>query len=221
MTDEFKKMPFKKKAEHLWEYYKVQFFLTFFIIFITGWLINDVFINPAPKPYTWVAFYDDYVNSDITESLSADFTERFVPKGQNLDVRFSSFYSSEEDPTVAVDMDNKFSMVLYAGELDIIISGINEKTKFDYFANFAKDGNIIPLDLVYTKEELDGFDKRGILLYCKDSEGKDRPFGISTKNTSSVLKDYQGFEQETRYMGIAVMSQRVDNAKKVMEELAE
>ena len=220
MSDEFKKMSFKKKAEHLWEYYKVQFFLILFAAVITGWLINDVFINPPPKPYAWVAFYDDYVNSEVTERLSSAFTEKFVPEGENLDVKFTSYYSSEADPTVAVDMDQKFSMVLYSRELDIIITGRNEKMNFDYFSNFAKDGNIIPLDLVYTKEELDEFEKRGVLLYCDDTKGKKRPFGISAKNTTSALKDYKGFEQETRYMGIAVMSQRIDNAKKVMEELS-
>ena len=92
MSDEFKKMPFKKKAEHLWEYYKVQFFLTLFVLVITGWLINDVFINPSPKPYAWVAFYDDYVNSEVTGNLSADFTEKVVPAGENLDVKFTSYY---------------------------------------------------------------------------------------------------------------------------------
>lgn len=219
-TEEFKKMSFNKKAEHLWEYYKAPFFFGLFIIIVTGWLIYDVFINPSPKPYAWAAIYDNYINSDVIERLSSEYTEKFVTEGENLDVRFTSYYSSEEDPTVAVDMDQKFSMILYARELDIIITGKNEKTGFDYFSNFAKDGNIMPLDLVYSKEELDGFEKAGLLLYCEDTEGKKRPFGVSAKNTESVLKDYKGFNQDTKYIGIAAMSQRIENAKKVIAEFS-
>lgn len=221
MTEKFKKMPFKKKAEHIWEYYKVPIFLTAFVILITGWLINDVFINPAPKPFAWVSFYDNYINSEITGELSSSMTKKLVPEEENLEVRFSSYYESKDDPTVAVDMHNKFEMLYYAGEIDIIITGKNEETKRDYFTEFAKQGALAPLDIVLTKEELSSYEEKGLLLYCEDADGKKRPFGISAKNTSTALKDYDGFNQSSRYIGISNVTKRLENAKEIVKALSE
>lgn len=219
MTSDFKKMPFNKKAEHIWEYYKVQIFLTLFFIIVVGWLINDVFINPAPKPYAWVAFYDNYINSEVIGNLTSDLTEQFVPEGENLEVRFTSYYESESDPTVAVDMHQKFEMLFYAKQIDIIITGKNERTKRDYFLEFAKQGALAPLDKIYSEEELAEFDKKGILLYCEDSEGVKRPFGVSMKNTGTALKDYDGFPQDKRYIGISNVTERPENAKEVLKAI--
>lgn len=221
MTEEFKKMPFKKKVEHIWEYYRVNIFLVIFFVFLAASLINVIFINPAAKTFTGVAFYDNYVNSDVIAELNNDFTNKFVPEGENLQVKFSSYYSSESDPTVAVDMAQKFEMLLYAKELDIIVTGENEKTGEDYFASFAKQGLIAPLDKVYSKEELEQFEQKGLLRYCEDGEGKSRPFGVSAKNTTSILKDYAGFKQEIKYVGISNITERVENAKAVLNALVE
>ena len=221
MTDKFKEMPFKKKAEHIWEYYRVQIFLILFAVVVSGWLINDVFINPAPKPYSWIAFYDNYINSEITGTLTTSMTEKFVPDGENLEVRFTSYYESESDPTVAVDMHQKFEMLFYAKEIDIIITGKNEDTKRDYFSEFAKQGALAPLDKIYSKEELSDFESNGLLLYCEDSEGKKRPFGVSMRNTTTALKDYDGFKQEKRYIGISNVTERVENSKEVLKALSQ
>jgi len=221
MSEEFKKMPFKKKAEHIWEYYRVNIFLVIFALVLTGSLINAVFINPAPKTYAGIAFYDNYINSDIINQLNDSFSQRFVPEGENLQVKFSSYYDSEQDPTIAVDMAQKFEMLLYARELDIIITGKNEKTGQDYFSGFAQQGIIAPLDKVFSKEELEDFKKKGVLLYCLDAEGNEKPFGISTKNTSSVLKDYEGFQQESRYAGISNVTDRVEIAKQIITAIVE
>ena len=221
MTDKFKQMPFNKKVEHIWQYYRVPIFLIVFFTVLVGWLINDIFINPAPRTYTGVAFYDNYVNNEITSGLRDSFTEKYVPEGENLQVKFSSYYDVESDPTVAVDMAQKFEMLLYAKEIDIIVTGKNPKTEYDYFTQFAKDGLLAPLDVIYTKEELEQFEKDGILAYCKDGNGVDRPFGLSMKNVTSVLKDYEGFKQETKYAGISNVTERVDNAKQVLKGLVE
>jgi len=221
MSEAFKKMPFKKKLEHIWEYYRVNIFLTIAAILLAGSLINAIFINPAPKTYVGIAFYDNYINSEIIESLNNDFTEKYVPKEENLQVKFTSYYDVESDPTVAVDMARKFEMLLYAKELDIIITGVNPKTGEDYFSGFAKQGIIAPLDKVYTKEELDDFEKKGLLLYCEDSEGNSRPFGVSTKNTTTVLKNYGGFMQETRYAGISNITEKADRAKEILIAITE
>lgn len=221
MTEEFKKMSFKKKVEHIWEYYRVNIFLTIFFLALAGSLINVIFINPAAKTYAGVAFYDNYVNSDVIAELNNDFTKKFVPEEENLQVKFSSYYSSESDPTVAVDMAQKFEMLLYAKEIDIIVTGKNEKTGEDYFSGFAKQGLIAPLDQLYSKDELDQFEQKGILLYCQDGEGKKRPFGVCAKNTTSILKDYKGFKQEIKYVGISNITERPENAKKVLNSLVE
>ena len=136
MNSQFKQMSFKQKVEHIWEYYRVNIFLTLFAIFIVGSLVNVIFINPAPKTYTGVAFYDNYVNSEIIGQLNDEFTKRFVPNTENLQVKFSSYYDSESDPTIAVDMAQKFEMLLYAKELDLIITGKNEKTEIDYHLHY-------------------------------------------------------------------------------------
>ena len=221
MNSQFKQMSFKQKVEHIWEYYRVNIFLTLFAIFIVGSLVNVIFINPAPKTYTGVAFYDNYVNSEIIGQLNDEFTKRFVPNTENLQVKFSSYYDSESDPTIAVDMAQKFEMLLYAKELDLIITGKNEKTEIDYLTEFSREGVIAPLDAIFTKEELKEFEKKGLLAYRNDAEGNLRPFGISTKNTTSVLKDYAGFKQEQRYITISNVTERVDNAKQVLKAIIE
>ncbi len=221
MSEAFKKMPFKKKLEHIWEYYRVNIFLSVAAILLAGSLINAVFINPAPKTYVGVAFYDNYVNSEIIETLTSEFTKKFVPKEENLQVKFSSYYEVESDPAVAVDMAQKFEMLLYAKELDIIITGKNEKTGINYFSGFAKQGIIAPLDKIYTKEELSEFEEKGLLLYCEDAEGNKKPFGVSAKNTSSILRDYGGFDQEKKYIGISNTTEKADKAKQILKALSE
>ncbi len=221
MSEDFKKMPFKKKLEHIWEYYRVNIFLTIAGILLAGSLINTIFINPAPKTYVGIAVYDNYINSEIIEKLNNDFTKKYVPEEENLQVKFTTYYDVESDPTVAVDMARKFEMLLYAKELDLIITGVNPKTKKDYFSGFARQGIIAPLDKLYTKEELNKFEEEGLLLYCEDSEGNKRPFGVSTKNTTSILKDYEGFNQETRYIGISNITEKADRAKEILSAITE
>ncbi len=213
MTEEFKKMPLKKKAEHIWEYYRTPIFLTIAAVFIFGSLINVIFINPAPKTYAGVAFYDNYVNSERLSQLTEDMTSRFVSKDENLQVKFSTYYSSESDPTVAVDMGQKFEMMLFAGELDIVAA--NE----EFFLGFIEQGLYVPLDTVYSDEEISTFEKENLIVYSKDQNGAQRPFGLWMKNTETALKDYEGFPQNERCAGITAMSERKENAKKVLTAL--
>lgn len=219
MTDAFKKMSFKQKLEHIWEYYRVQIFLTIFFLIIAGSLINVLFINPAPKTYVGVAFYDNYINSDVITSLQDNYTKQFVPEEENMQIRFSSYYESESDPTVAVDMAKKFEMLLYAKELDIIVTGENKNTKENYFTGFAKQGIIAPLDKVYSDSEIDEFKKQGVLIYAKDGEGNERPFGLSPKYTTSALKDYEGFDQNSRVVCISNVTERLDKTKEVAKAI--
>lgn len=215
MTDEFKKMTFKKKAEHIWEYYRVNIFLTVFILFVAGSLLNTVFFNPAPKSYATIAFYDDNVNTEVMTAIEDIFTEKFVNPSDNLKVKCMAFYGLKSDPIVAVDMDQKFQMLFYGKEIDIV------STSSELFERLSSQGAFLSLDKFLSAEEIAQFEKDGMILYAKGYDGGEVPFGVSLKNTTTVLKEYGGFEQEKRYVGISAATERIDNARNVFLELVE
>lgn len=51
-----RQMTFKEKRQYLWEYYRLQFFVTAMVLFVVGSLINIWFINPPKREYLHFAW---------------------------------------------------------------------------------------------------------------------------------------------------------------------
>lgn len=193
----FKELSFKKKLEHIWEYYKLIILGVIFIIFVICTIFYSLVINPRHDTYAGVAIYDQYLNQEQLEGLEADVDAALsLPKDKT--VRFTTYYFDEDDDVFNVDMQQKFMTYLYTLETHLIAA---YRAAFE---NFVSSGYIAPLTDYYSEEELSALDEKGRLIYFTDPEDNtEKPFGISLYD-SALFNKYDVFDTSSQpaYIGI-------------------
>lgn len=211
MTEEFKNMPFNKKIEHIWEYYKPHIFIPTIIILIAVSLFYNLVLNPAPKTYAGVAFYGDFVDDTQIQSLIEETTALIVPENINEEVVFHSFYDSDTDSTVSVYMADKFRTLFMSKELDILIANKSN------FHDLVYNGYIVNLDEIFTNEFME--EHKNSLYYDQNVQDDTlRAYGIGIGSTS-LLNDIKRLNNQEMYVGVARHTERTENAKNVILKL--
>lgn len=209
----FKQMSFKRKVAHIWEYYKIHIGIGLFLAIATISLINAIFINPAPKLYAGIAFYDIHIADINLSSWKQKLTEKVVPEEENKEIRCMAFYGSENDSTVKVDSWQRFETLLMAKELDVFVADEED------FKELVYQGYIINLDEYFDTDFINSYEKENMLFKgtnVQDSETK--AYGICVKN-SKLLKESKDIEPEKTYIGIVRTSVNSKNALKTIKEI--
>lgn len=209
----FKQMSFKRKVAHIWEYYKIHIGIGLFLFLAAISIINAVFINPAPKLYAGIAFYDIHIADTNLNSWKDELTKKVVPEEENKEVRCMAFYDSESDSTVKVESWQRFETLLMAKELDIFVADEED------FKNLVYQGYIVNLDEYFDKDFIDSYAKENMLFKgtnVNDSETKD--YGICVKNSKLLLQS-NDIEPDKTYIGIVRTTENGENAVKTVKEI--
>lgn len=214
----FKELSFKKKIEHIFEYYFLQILGGFALICGVIIFINSTFINPSKSCYNGVAFYGTFVGGETLASMEDSFTEKYVPdelKKRNK-VFCNSYFKDPSDPTVELYNFEKFSAQFMTQEINLII------TTDEYLSDFISEGYAKNLELFFSEEEIKGYDEDSRLYYQTinyNGEEITKPFAI-TINDSSIIKDnniYEGFEGNI-YMLFANNDKNYETTLKIAKE---
>lgn len=209
----FNQMSFKRKIAHIWEYYKIHIGIGIFLIISALSLINAIFINPAPKLYTGIAFYDIHIADTNLNSWKEQLTKKLVPEEENKEIRCMAFYSSENDSTVQVDSWQRFETLLMAKELDIFVADEED------FKELVYQGYIINLDEYFDTDFINSYDKENMLFKgTNQQDSETKAYGICVKN-STLLKESKDIEPEKTYIGIVRTSINSEKAAKTIKEI--
>jgi len=117
-----KELPFGKKLEFIWDYYKYYIIVSAVVLVIIGALLNTWVFNPPSKPILYVSWNSGFVTHEQITELSDRLTELLVDKELNEEVSISLHISDPNDiATVAADVQRTFAMVA-VGAIDVFIA---------------------------------------------------------------------------------------------------
>lgn len=214
-TITFKDMNFKKKAEHIWEYYKLHIFGTIGIILVICFLINNYILNPQKGIYSGVAFVGTFVSDNKIEYLHDTISSELVPENENLEVRFNTFYEMESDIMIGIELGKKFETMIMSKEIDVIIASEAD------FKSLVYQGYIIDLNENFDNTFIKNYKNPNDILYSDNAQDKSqKPYGVRLGDVK-YLKIIPDIDWDNMYIGIVRHNERNENAVNTMLKLLE
>lgn len=207
----FKELPFNKKIEHIWEYYKFHIFGTLFLIVVVCSLLYYMVFNPPKELYAGVGIYGQHVTETAMNNLYSSLNS--IVSDTGYEVEITNFYRSPNDPMMDAEMDQKLNTYMFAQQLHLLISNSEDLDVF------VSSEYTIPLTEVISEQELSAYDEAGLLHYAIDPvDNTEKPFGISMQN-SALIKDNNILEGEVSYISISPMYDNMENTINILREL--
>ena len=204
----FQELSRKEKVEHIKEYYKWHIIGGIITIAIIASLLNTWVFNPPPKSAVSVNFMSKMILSDDVEELENQLNDIIVSEDMgNRRVFVNAFMLGSQDPRMEMAVKTKFAAKLQAKELDIMI------TDKDVFEELAKQGNMISLDKILDKEDIDKLSDR--LIGVEVEELGEITCGIDVSDNSTVKEYIAG--DSPKIMSVIVNSQKIEESKKVIK----
>ncbi|MCR4778655.1 MAG: hypothetical protein K5858_07410 [Lachnospiraceae bacterium] len=202
-----------KKAEFIWDYYKVPIAIIATVLFVCISLVTT-FITRGGN-----VLYVVMVNAGVPESAGEDavrstFTELLESSGENMKgkkINLECNYSlSFDEPT---DSDIATLQVLSAlfgiGDLDLFVSDKDVYDKFALKNGFSDLRAYIPSDILSANEDK--------IYYYTDEKGNTAPVGIYVKDTEKLTGG--GTPKGELLAGIVSRAENAERAGKVLESL--
>lgn len=199
-------LPFRKKLEYYWDYYKYHFFIILILALFFGNFLNGIltkketvlsiaYINAFPNVEDEI-FIEDF---EIYLNLNQEKQEVLLDSGYYIDDQSVSYY--------ATTYHQKFSTRCMSGLLDVVVA---DETNF---MNYGKQGFFTDLRQVFTAEQLEHYSEH--LLYLDSSEADATspiPIGIKVSHfpKMTATASYPG---STAYFGIISGSSHIENAR--------
>lgn len=207
---DLKGMSKKKKAEYIWEYYKLHIIGTLAVIAIIISLIHGQ-ITKIDYVFN-LTLLGNIVDSNKMTSLEKELTSVVVsdgdPKKQATVGNFSIDSTNGGGDPMAGQYMQKFIAQMSVGELDVVIL---DKDMYESFVKqdmFLKLDNISELDLASIKSEK------------LEASGSDNIKAVYAINASDIkkIKDI-GFDTKNKVIGIIGSCKHIDNATLVLKWL--
>ena len=209
----FKDLSFKKKLEHIWEYYKWVILGVMFVIIAGGSMVYAM-IKPKPVNYAGIAVYRPHISTEQTDALTADLNNA-LGLAESDSVTVSNYYFDENDTVFNVEMEQKFVTYLFSMEINVIVAF---KADMELFIDSEY---IAPLSEYYSDEELKVLEEKGMLFYHTDPlDNQEKPFAIDL-SSSALIEKYKVLEgyEEPAYLAIVPIGGYEDNTKSVIDEI--
>lgn len=210
----FQDLTFKKKVEHIWEYYKVPILGTIFAVFIIAtWVYNAKF-KPHKELFSGIAMLnyklpeeegEDVLYNSINEELGLSDTD--------YEVTVEYFYDDPSEPDLFASMLEKFAAMLLVGDVNIMV--MDE----DSMKEYAADDYLLDLSLIYPSDELEEMEAENRILTSKtELDSAEKPYAISLKN-SRLMKQLPNFDEENSYIAIYGAETNPYNPRQVVDIL--
>ncbi len=208
---DFKDLSFFQKIDHIWEYYKVPILGTIiFGLIIITWVYNAKF-RPHKELMAGVGILNytlpDFTEEDLTEKINNELGLAET----NREVKLEYFFADDQE--AGMDIVAKLGAMLLSGDVTILV--MDEDTMKAY----AYEDYLMDLSLVYTPEELDSLEEKGLLLkYNSETVPENKNYAISLTN-STHMSMLPGFDPKQNYIAIFGANQTPEDQKKVVNLL--
>jgi len=208
--EKLQEMTFKKKVEHIWNYYKFLLLAIVALIIIIVAIINAI-ANPRPQTALFIAWSGGFVLDEQLTELTDTLTEQILDTKKNEIVEATFFFSSQDDPMMEMANVQRLVAMLAAGSIDIFV--LNHEQLVEY----SENSFIQPLDITLEKVRAENpavYNKiEDYLIYVSYSDEEDviteRIMGIEITD-SPLLADLEFFKQEL-YFSISSTARNEDN----------
>jgi flagellar basal body-associated protein FliL len=210
----FKELSFKKKLEHIWEYYRWIILVLAVVVFACSSIFYSMFIKKKPVNFAGVAFYDINLSDEQYTAIENSLNEALELTYPDT-VEITDYYFIDDDVVFNNEMSQRFTMNLFAEELQVFVSDAES------FEDARSQGVVADLTEYYSDEQLAALDEQGRLLYMKnDEDGTEKPYGIKV-NESAIFSqcDLYSNSDEPAYAGIIPIKDHTDNAKAALDEI--
>ncbi|MBU3113979.1 hypothetical protein [Clostridium lacusfryxellense] len=207
---DLKGMSKKKKAEYIWEYYKLHIIGVLVVISIIGSLVHSQ-ITKVDYVFN-LTMLGNTVNTDKVTDLQSKLTSLVVKDGDTkkeaIISNMSLGGSTSSDPTMESQYMQKFVAQLSVGELDVVI------LDKDMFESFAKQDMFLRLD------NLSGFDLASIKSEKIEATATDKTKAVYAINAKDikVFKDV-GYDTTNKVIGIISTTKQKNNSVLVLKWL--
>lgn len=221
----FKDMSFKKKCEHIWEYYRLEIIWGTIGLLFIAWILNHYIINPPKDPSLNITFHSYEVDTHSLDPLEEQLREAF-PEMYTSDTEIQLYTNSsgldDQDTEYASVM--KMMALMASESIDIVIGD------YDEMAYDAYNSYLMPLDDVFTEEEMRQLEE---LAYVQEGAESGicsiRPGDIDTDGNEYLMEERPYFVDvsgnltlrtiisgEATYIGISSNAVHLEEAKEVL-----
>lgn len=221
----FRKMSFREKRQHIWEYYRTEIIWGIIGLLCVCWLLNHYILNPPKDPSLNITFNSLQVDRDsfapLEEQLKENFPELYTDREE---IQIISVMSGVSDAEQEYAATMKLLAMMAANEIDVFIG--------DYTLMYTSAYNsyMHPLDDIFTEEELALIEKEayvqedaesGIMIVEPgdiDTDGNEyrmeaRPYFIDISGNLTLRTIIAG---EPTYIGISSNTDNLEEAKAVL-----
>lgn len=168
LLEDIKPMTFPEKVDHIWTYYKEYIGVIGLLLFVTVGLVSSMITNILTETVISGAMVNITCAQEAYDYISTDYEEHLGLTGmRNVRLEYTYFQdmeanNDEKDYYAAMGIVAEVA----AKKLDYLIM---DKMSMAYYA-----GQEVYMDLsnVFTKEELDAFAQKDLLIYCMEEEEK-------------------------------------------------
>lgn len=203
-----KDMTFKEKREYIWEYYKLHIIGILVVVFMTGSIINTVWINPPKKTFVNFVYFRAYVDSTRSDLFTDHLTEELVIDKEKEKVYFTNFsISNEEYSEVDLAIAQKFAAMTAAKELDVIVV---DQQDFDDMTGINL---FMDLNETFNENELAAFGDQVVSIIDEET-GVTVPYVI--RIDGNALLEAYGLPTEGYVIGIVSNSEKIANAGAIL-----
>ena len=211
-----REMNFTEKRQYIWEYYKLQIFITVFCLFFIGSLINHYFINPPKREYLYITWAGDLIYTGPLDRL-AERLNVIVENPDRYRVSVRS-YALTGEPQMDQALITRFHALISVGDIDALLV-----TKEGVVA-YAEFGVLSPVhDVMNVLAEIDpGLhrDMEGRLVtitYITDREEASITDVMAIDLRDSVLMAELGFFVDDLFLCTIVTSDRHHELAKALQ----
>jgi len=214
LLEDIKPMTFPEKVDHIWTYYKEYICVIGLLLFVTVGLVSSMITNILTETVISGAMVNITCTQEAYDYVSTDYEKHLGLTGmRNVRLEYTYFQdmeanNDEKDYYAAMGIVAEVA----AKKLDYLIM---DKMSMVYYA-----GQEVYMDLsnVFTKEELDAFAQKDLLIYCMEEEEK-IPWPAALKiNDLPYIKENLT-SQGDEYLAFAGSSSKLEEIRAFWEYL--
>lgn len=177
--EKFKAMPFKKKAEHIWEYYRWHILVTVVLVFALGSWIQGIVTHK--EPVLQLEMINCYGNTPNGEAFEDFLNQQGVPYDPDAVLVGKNIQLNGPDISITFGAAQMLACSIAAGEPDLIFWETDELMP-------ALEGALLDLREILPQELLDEY--ADSLVYAVDEEtGEEYPCGIYTERNPWMMEN--------------------------------
>ena len=219
--EKIKDAPMRAKMQYFADYYLKWVIAAAAVLIVVIILIVDMARHKEEMLYVMFANFRDLgrTEADIEDAFAAQYLED--PKKQRITAESDIYILADDETDTSGDVkmyekytysdQQKVTMQLAVGGMDLMISGE------DILQRYVEFGYVIPLENIYSPEELKAFEEAGLLLTV---DGKAMAICVDGSELLKNCLEYNGEKKDTMkiYAGFT-SNKRTDMAKKFLEFL--